>query len=218
MATDGGARCAVGTAHLHTAVPSAVAPAANPSCTHAPPLPPCCPSQAAGDQLQTVLAPRRAAPRGGSAPDLGHAETGRSRGVAQRQTIVGPKTGTFLRTLALGDTDADLVRPLWLVDKATGGMVVLGAALDGGSVSARTRSQIVSPAQLRALMGAQLGMASFWLGDAAAMQAVWAEEQLPAWATSTARASTSSPQRVACPSSGVSYLRAPATAKSALCL
>jgi len=28
------------------------------------------------------------------------------------QTIAGPKTGTFLRTLALGDTDADLVRPL----------------------------------------------------------------------------------------------------------
>jgi len=53
MATDGGARCAGGTAHLPTAVPSAVAPVANPSLAHAPPLPPCCPSQAAGDELRS---------------------------------------------------------------------------------------------------------------------------------------------------------------------
>jgi len=78
------------------------------------------------------------------------------------QTIVGPRTGTYLRVLALGVTDADLA-PLWLFDTATGGMArVLGAALDGGSSSARSRSRVAaSSAQLRALMGARLGMASF---------------------------------------------------------
>ena len=64
------------------------------------------------------------------------------------QTIVGPRTGTYIRVLALGVTDADLA-PFWLFDTATGAMArVLGAALDGGSSSARSRSQVASSAQL----------------------------------------------------------------------
>jgi len=157
MASYGGARCAGGTAHLPTAVPSAMAPAANPSLAHAPPLPPCCPSRAAGDELRSCARLGALLLAAGARPISGMLRPADRAALRDGQTIVGPRTGTYLRVLALGVTDADLA-PLWLFDTATGGMArVLGAALDGGSSSARSRSQVASSAQLRALMGARLG-------------------------------------------------------------
>jgi len=85
-----------------------VTPAANPSLAHAPPLPPCCPSQAAGDELWSCARLGALLLAAGARPFSGMLRPADRAALRNGQTIVGPRTGTYLRVLALGVTDADL--------------------------------------------------------------------------------------------------------------